>query len=223
MFFPAFIAVVAILCIPCLYLLLRNAQAREDARIRALGASDELIRAIPIFQFRKKQRVNDVENGQVLAPMSPMETTSPISIPMQTINPTTSPTTPISNTPTTTPRKKFRFFQLVKRQKVSSAVEPSSSSSITTPHQILELDDEEATCAICLQEYTDISPSSSSSTTATPPPPLDGSNQASLLRQLPCKHHFHVECIDEWLHLNGSCPSCRSDLKTSVSVGVVSQ
>lgn len=33
------------------------------------------------------------------------------------------------------------------------------------------------------------------------------------LRQLPCKHAFHISCIDEWLLLNASCPNCRASIK----------
>ena len=27
-----------------------------------------------------------------------------------------------------------------------------------------------------------------------------------------CAHHFHKDCLEEWLHRNGSCPLCRTNL-----------
>lgn len=45
------------------------------------------------------------------------------------------------------------------------------------------------TCSICLSEY----------------------RPKETLKSIPeCRHCFHVECIDEWLHLNASCPICRN-------------
>ncbi|KAJ6417389.1 hypothetical protein OIU84_003161 [Salix udensis] len=44
-------------------------------------------------------------------------------------------------------------------------------------------------CSICLQDFKDWDP----------------------MRKLPfCEHYFHLECIDEWLTRNGSCPMCRN-------------
>ncbi|ETV85181.1 hypothetical protein, variant 3 [Aphanomyces astaci] len=37
------------------------------------------------------------------------------------------------------------------------------------------------------------------------------------LRQLPCQHHFHVACIDEWLQRNLTCPMCKRDLTLTAS------
>ncbi|PKI77910.1 hypothetical protein CRG98_001702 [Punica granatum] len=45
------------------------------------------------------------------------------------------------------------------------------------------------TCSICLCEY----------------------QPKETLRTIPeCNHYFHVNCIDEWLRLNASCPLCRN-------------
>ncbi|CAK4103668.1 unnamed protein product [Aphanomyces euteiches] len=49
---------------------------------------------------------------------------------------------------------------------------------------------EDASCCICLNEYTP--------------------NQT--LRVLHCTHHFHQECVDEWLVVNATCPTCRKPI-----------
>ncbi|OIW14518.1 hypothetical protein TanjilG_04951 [Lupinus angustifolius] len=52
---------------------------------------------------------------------------------------------------------------------------------------------EDAVCCICLAKYVD----------------------DDELRELPCIHVFHVECIDKWLKINASCPLCKSEVGTS--------
>ncbi|KAL8499688.1 hypothetical protein ACS0TY_019603 [Phlomoides rotata] len=46
-------------------------------------------------------------------------------------------------------------------------------------------------CSICLEEY-------------------NGKDKVRNLNQ--CGHYFHVECIDQWLQKNSSCPVCRTSL-----------
>ncbi|ORX89613.1 hypothetical protein K493DRAFT_155333, partial [Basidiobolus meristosporus CBS 931.73] len=50
--------------------------------------------------------------------------------------------------------------------------------------------EDDAICCICLSEYED----------------------GQKLRQLYCHHHFHIDCVDEWLKLNRTCPLCKRDI-----------
>lgn len=52
------------------------------------------------------------------------------------------------------------------------------------------MDPEDATCVICLSEY-------------------EAEDQ---LRYLRCGHHFHDDCIMQWLVQNKSCPFCKKDI-----------
>lgn len=41
---------------------------------------------------------------------------------------------------------------------------------------------------------------------------LSGLEEGEMGRVLPnCKHYFHLECIDMWLHSHSTCPVCRTD------------
>ncbi|KAI8617693.1 hypothetical protein BC830DRAFT_80950 [Chytriomyces sp. MP71] len=57
------------------------------------------------------------------------------------------------------------------------------------------LTDEDAVCVICLHQYED----------------------GDRVRKLVCDHHFHVQCVDEWLRCNKTCPLC-CQLVTAESV-----
>ena len=55
---------------------------------------------------------------------------------------------------------------------------------------------EDVICCICLGKYKD----------------------DVQLRELPCSHHFHVECVDKWLKINASCPLCKHEVGDSSEV-----
>ncbi|GLE00056.1 hypothetical protein PINS_up008783 [Pythium insidiosum] len=54
---------------------------------------------------------------------------------------------------------------------------------------------DDSSCCICLNEY----------------------ELSQELRVLPCEHHFHKECVDEWLLVNATCPTCRKPIVDGVS------
>lgn len=55
---------------------------------------------------------------------------------------------------------------------------------------------EDAVCCICLDKYKD----------------------DVELKELPCTHHFHVECVDKWLKINASCPLYEHEIGDSSEV-----
>jgi len=46
-------------------------------------------------------------------------------------------------------------------------------------------------CCICLAKYKD----------------------KEEVRQLPCSHVFHLECVDQWLKIISCCPLCKQGLE----------
>ncbi|KAL9265899.1 E3 ubiquitin-protein ligase-like protein [Drosera capensis] len=55
--------------------------------------------------------------------------------------------------------------------------------------------EEDALCCICLAKYVN----------------------NDELRELPCSHLFHKECVDKWLKINALCPLCKTNVGDSVS------
>ncbi|KAI8901687.1 hypothetical protein BC833DRAFT_576274 [Globomyces pollinis-pini] len=187
---PIFLVLVAIVFFPCTYLYFRQMVEAEE-KTKVIGASDELISAFPTFGFRKK----NTKKADIEMPVD-SSSTNPMSTDQMGLNddliqhtnqnlPSISKMDDLSKNPKI--EKKKRRFKLFSRcDKISK--ETFSTSNVNTKESTLELEDgDEATCTICLCEY----------------------EEGDRLRQLGCKHHFHKECIDEWLHLNSKCPLCK--------------
>ncbi|KAG8736199.1 hypothetical protein FRC10_009574 [Ceratobasidium sp. 414] len=76
--------------------------------------------------------------------------------------------------------------------------------TILTPGNQLENED----CAVCKDGFAYIPPESDSTASSSkdePPQPQEALT-------LPCKHSFHVECIEPWVKVKGTCPVCRHEL-----------
>jgi len=59
-------------------------------------------------------------------------------------------------------------------------------------NNFLTEEDEGEVCAICLLPF----------------------EQEEVLRQLPCRHMYHEECVDPWLSKKGNCPLCKRHVVT---------
>lgn len=33
-----------------------------------------------------------------------------------------------------------------------------------------------------------------------------------------CIHYYHADCIDEWLKINVTCPTCRNDIREALNM-----
>ncbi|KNA22859.1 hypothetical protein SOVF_029680 [Spinacia oleracea] len=74
-------------------------------------------------------------------------------------------------------------------QSIKDGQPPASKSAIEAmPCVEIREDDEERECVICLEVC---GPS------------------VGVVKEMPCKHRFHGECIEKWLGIHGSCPVCR--------------
>ena len=62
-----------------------------------------------------------------------------------------------------------------------------------------ELISEEKTCPVCLSDMV----------------------VGEEARLLTCRHLFHKQCVDEWLRVNASCPTCRMNIITGLADGDV--
>lgn len=79
------------------------------------------------------------------------------------------------------------------RQRGASVEEITEHSELRPYAPEMFPDAEDAKCVVCLGEY----------------------EAGDELRYLRCQHHFHKECVDEWLRRQGSCPLCVRQLGES--------
>ncbi|KAJ8656895.1 hypothetical protein O0I10_007492 [Lichtheimia ornata] len=87
-------------------------------------------------------------------------------------------------------KKRASFFRYMLRR----PNDQENSDVVYDPITITPAED--AVCSICLSEY----------------------EHGDLVCKLRCGHHYHRDCVHEWLLLNSSCPLCKRDFRKEDSV-----
>lgn len=74
---------------------------------------------------------------------------------------------------------------------------PASKSAIEAMPSVEIREGDEGECVICLDEWV-----------------IGG-----IVKEMPCKHRFHGDCIEKWLKMHGSCPVCRHTMPAEEEEG----
>ncbi|TKY74677.1 E3 ubiquitin-protein ligase [Spatholobus suberectus] len=95
------------------------------------------------------------------------------------------------------PTYKFKMKKNNSKEESNSTVGEGGVVAAGTEKERL-ISGEDAVCCICLAKY----------------------ENNDELRELPCSHLFHKDCVDKWLKINASCPLCKSEVGENVTGSV---
>ncbi|XP_061346228.1 E3 ubiquitin-protein ligase At1g63170-like [Gastrolobium bilobum] len=95
------------------------------------------------------------------------------------------------------PTYKFKVKKNKSRDESNSAVGEGGIVAAGTEKERM-VSGEDAVCCICLAKY----------------------ENNDELRELPCSHLFHKDCVDKWLKMNALCPLCKSEVGENVTGSV---
>ncbi|PVV01751.1 hypothetical protein BB560_003819 [Smittium megazygosporum] len=187
-FLPFLLLAMLFFCFPLFSIFFRPLL---PAQTEVTGASNSEINKIPIvkFKFNNKASIPQTNPDPNYPPSSSVNSSENAASSGQNLEDGQNSAQNKSSKPLLFLSLLFsNAFRLFKRTKKK----PSTDSETKT----FELSDpNDCVCSICLSDYTD----------------------GDLLRLLPCNHHFHSECLDQWLKINSVCPLCKKDIRTSES------
>lgn len=83
-------------------------------------------------------------------------------------------------------------FKLKKSKSSNKEGEGGIVATGTDKERVISAED--AVCCICLAKYAN----------------------NDELRELPCSHFLHKECVDKWLKINASCPLCKAEVGETI-------
>ncbi|CAH9099688.1 unnamed protein product [Cuscuta europaea] len=86
------------------------------------------------------------------------------------------------------PTYKFKVKKNKSKDNAGAAIEGGVIAAGTVKERLIS--GEDAVCCICLAKYVN--------------------NEE--LRELPCSHFFHKDCVDKWLKINNTCPLCKAEV-----------
>lgn len=206
-FLPMFMCLSVIFCLPCFLV-----RARETGIVRRAGmpvASEEAIQKLERVRFRKdflpgeSSLVDITANHEVMSIDSLVLSDSQNS---SMLNITAEKATETEASPELAPMAASDINEKITTEVASDGVKEEAEAEEEEEQdetlRSFRLDDpSDALCTVCLAEYED----------------------REILRLLPCGHHFHVNCIDQWLRLHANCPLCKRQIMTEVEENASSE
>ncbi|OLY85678.1 E3 ubiquitin-protein ligase RNF38 [Smittium mucronatum] len=151
-------------------------------------ASDSDIDSIPLVMFTLNKPDNGSNSPVTSQYSEPIDSPS---VPLQTSSLRPSPGS--SNQEDQSVFVLFRPFvnlaYLVSKKRKRPFSQRMSSKPGVSKRYPLYYSEDDITCSICLCDY----------------------EQDDILRRMVCGHHFHKDCLDEWLKINRVCPLCKDD------------
>lgn len=189
---PILLCAAVIFCLPCVLVAMRVLRVGEAVGMG--GAPEDVIRKIKIVRFKATAtpRSDDDrdDDRDEHSSSNDLDARPDLVITVHDSSASPPPTAPAHPTtaatlPQSTTKKQGLWPRLFWRPRLAA-----SASTAPDPDTIEIPNPDDAVCAICLSQYED----------------------GEELRSLWCSHHFHKECVDEWLRLNRKCPLCKRDV-----------